>query len=212
MPKVAISPLSRYPALCATCGFFRESCVVLTTARLCNMLATIAGKSKPLQRPGFIVRSCTMTIDQCCLRTQSSIGAADERQSAFNQGTSGNISARLWWHHAVMPSATPYESATSPTIAGDADRSEVAQLLRLLAPSSEWRFHLDIMKHAQWHPPQLTPPIPRCWRSRERRFRPSWPSVAPTIALPITQDLEVRECREHALKALELLLGSPTTA
>lgn len=65
--------------------------------------------------------------------------------SGLNQGTSGNVSARCGDRMLITPSATPYDAMRSEMIAampldgaGDWDGP--------LKPSSEWRFHLDILR------------------------------------------------------------------
>jgi L-fuculose-phosphate aldolase len=91
-------------------------------------------------------------IDAC--RTMTANG--------LNQGTSGNVSVRTGEAMLITPSATPYDTMTPEMIAemqlqGDGSWSGP------LKPSSEWRFHLDILKerpeigavvHA--HPPFCT--------------------------------------------------------
>ena len=63
--------------------------------------------------------------------------------SGLNQGTSGNISVRLGDQFLITPSAMPYEELEPEDILlmefdGSHDPDKV--------PSSEWRFHLDILK------------------------------------------------------------------
>lgn len=63
--------------------------------------------------------------------------------SGLNQGTSGNISVRLGDQFLITPSAMPYEDLEPEDILlmefdGSHDPDKV--------PSSEWRFHLDILK------------------------------------------------------------------
>jgi L-fuculose-phosphate aldolase len=64
----------------------------------------------------------------------------------LNQGTSGNISIRQGSAMLITPSATPYETMQPEQIAampldGNGDWSGP------LPPSTEWRFHRDIMRH-----------------------------------------------------------------
>lgn len=66
--------------------------------------------------------------------------------SGLNQGTSGNISVRCGERMLITPSGTPYEALTPERIAAmplDGDGSTWEGPLK---PSSEWRFHLDILK------------------------------------------------------------------
>jgi L-fuculose-phosphate aldolase len=82
--------------------------------------------------------------------------------AGVNQGTSGNIGARFGDRLIVTPSATPYAEMTPDSLAstpldGDPDWAGP------LPPSTEWRFHRDILRarpeigavvHA--HPPYCT--------------------------------------------------------
>jgi L-fuculose-phosphate aldolase len=66
--------------------------------------------------------------------------------SGLNQGTSGNISARYRDVMLITPSATPYESMESEMIATMPLAGEYGGWEGPLKPSTEWRFHYDIMK------------------------------------------------------------------
>jgi L-fuculose-phosphate aldolase len=66
--------------------------------------------------------------------------------SGLNQGTSGNISARFGKRMLITPSATPYEDITVDMIASMPLKGEYGSWDGPLKPSTEWRFHLDIMK------------------------------------------------------------------
>ncbi|MEO1541984.1 MAG: class II aldolase/adducin family protein [Pseudomonadota bacterium] len=64
--------------------------------------------------------------------------------SGLNHGTSGNISARHGDRLLITPSATPYEAMEPEMIASmplDGDGAWEGPL----KPSTEWRFHFDIM-------------------------------------------------------------------
>ena len=106
---------------------------------------------------------------------QQIIAACHEMNaSGLNQGTSGNISLRHGTAMLITPSATPYATMTPEMIASmplDGGGSWSGPL----KPSTEWRFHLDILRsrpeagavvHA--HPPFCTTlavarrPIPAC--------------------------------------------------
>jgi len=66
--------------------------------------------------------------------------------SGLNQGTSGNISVRRGDAMLITPSGVPYDEMTPDMIAlmplGREDGSHQGPL----KPSSEWRFHLDILR------------------------------------------------------------------
>lgn len=67
-------------------------------------------------------------------------------QSGFNQGTSGNISARWGDRMLITPSATPYERLTPEMIAAMPLADEEGAWEGPLKPSTEWRFHRDILR------------------------------------------------------------------
>lgn len=66
--------------------------------------------------------------------------------SGLNQGTSGNISARFQDTMLITPSATPYNLMKPEMIASMPIDGEYGTWRGPLKPSTEWRFHLDIMK------------------------------------------------------------------
>jgi L-fuculose-phosphate aldolase len=64
----------------------------------------------------------------------------------LNQGTSGNISVRMGDQMLITPSATAYETMTSEMIAAMSLDGVRGQWNGPLKPSTEWPFHLDIMR------------------------------------------------------------------
>jgi L-fuculose-phosphate aldolase len=66
--------------------------------------------------------------------------------SGLNQGTSGNISARYQDRILITPSATPYDGMRPEMIASMQLDGEYGAWTGPLQPSTEWRFHLDIMR------------------------------------------------------------------
>jgi L-fuculose-phosphate aldolase len=66
--------------------------------------------------------------------------------SGINQGTSGNISVRHGDVMLVTPSATPYDAMTPEMIAAMPLEGEYGAWTGPLKPSTEWRFHLDILR------------------------------------------------------------------
>ena len=66
--------------------------------------------------------------------------------SGLNQGTSGNISARYQGRMLITPSATPYDEMRPEMIASMPLDGEYGAWIGPLQPSTEWRFHLDIMR------------------------------------------------------------------
>lgn len=84
-----------------------------------------------------------MTADE--LATRQAIIDACRRMNALgiNQGTSGNISVRFGDGLLLTPTSVPYDAMTPDQIVFMAmDGSHAAEQ----KPSSEWRFHLDILK------------------------------------------------------------------
>ncbi len=66
--------------------------------------------------------------------------------SGLNQGTSGNISARCDDRMLITPTAIPYDIMTGAMIASMPIDGEYGAWEGRHRPSTEWRFHLDIMK------------------------------------------------------------------
>lgn len=68
----------------------------------------------------------------------------------INQGTSGNISARFGGTMLITPSATPYEAMQPADLAAMPIRApedtEYGRWTGPKPPSTEWRFHLDILR------------------------------------------------------------------
>lgn len=66
--------------------------------------------------------------------------------NGLNQGTSGNISARWKDRMLITPSATPYDEIEPDMIASMPLEGEYGSWDGPLKPSTEWRFHLDILR------------------------------------------------------------------
>ena len=66
--------------------------------------------------------------------------------SGLNQGNSGNISVRLGDRMLITPTSIPYVELTPEMIASMPIDGEYGAYDGPKKPSSEWRFHLDIMK------------------------------------------------------------------
>ncbi|SMX42049.1 class II aldolase/adducin family protein [Maliponia aquimaris] len=76
-------------------------------------------------------------IDQCLFMNACGL----------NQGTSGNISARYHDRMLITPSATPYDKLTPEMIASMPFDADYGTWDGPLKPSTEWRFHFDILKN-----------------------------------------------------------------
>ncbi len=66
--------------------------------------------------------------------------------SGLNQGSAGNISARLGETMLMTPSAVPYDVMRPEMIAAMPLAGEYGAWSGPLKPSTEWRFHLDILR------------------------------------------------------------------
>jgi L-fuculose-phosphate aldolase len=67
--------------------------------------------------------------------------------SGLNHGTAGNVSARAAdGCMLITPSATPYDALTPGMIAAMPINGDYGAWDGPLKPSTEWRFHLDIMR------------------------------------------------------------------
>ena len=66
--------------------------------------------------------------------------------SGLNQGTSGNISMRYKDVMLITPSATPYDDMEPDMIATMPLQGEYGDWTGPLKPSTEWSFHLDILR------------------------------------------------------------------
>ena len=66
--------------------------------------------------------------------------------SGLNQGTSGNISARCGNNMLITPSGRPYATMKADDLAVMPVDGEYGAWSGPFKPSSEWQFHLDIMK------------------------------------------------------------------
>src|SRR6202020_991480 len=87
-----------------------------------------------------------MIRDERALRANIVAKARWMNAAGLNQGTSGNISARYKDVLLITPSATPYDSMTPESIAAMPLAGEYGAWSGPMKPSTEWRFHLDIMR------------------------------------------------------------------
>lgn len=64
----------------------------------------------------------------------------------LNQGTSGNISVRAGGTMLITPTAIPYETMQPSMLAAMPIEGKYGSWEGPIKPSTEWRFHLDILK------------------------------------------------------------------
>ena len=87
-----------------------------------------------------------MTNEETAIRENIIAKARAMNATGLNQGTSGNISARYKDTMLITPSATPYDDMIPDLIAAMPLGGEYGAWSGPLKPSTEWRFHLDIMQ------------------------------------------------------------------
>jgi L-fuculose-phosphate aldolase len=87
-----------------------------------------------------------MTEDERALRQAIIDKCRWMNAAGLNQGTAGNISARFGDRMLITPSATPYDRCEPEMIAAMPIEGEYGAWEGPLKPSTEWRFHLDIMR------------------------------------------------------------------
>ncbi len=82
------------------------------------------------------------------LELRTAIIAACRHMNAIglNQGTSGNISVRLGDRMLITPSGVPYGEMAAEDLAAMPIEGDYGSWDGPLAPSTEWRFHLDITR------------------------------------------------------------------
>ena len=82
------------------------------------------------------------------LELRTAIIAACRHMNAIglNQGTSGNISARFGDRMLITPSGVPYHAMAAEDLAAMPIEGAYGSWDGPLAPSTEWRFHLDITR------------------------------------------------------------------
>jgi L-fuculose-phosphate aldolase len=87
-----------------------------------------------------------MAVEDLDLRRGIIEAARRMNAIGLNQGTSGNISARARDRMLITPTGVPYDDLEPEDICALPLEGEYGAYEGRLAPSSEWRFHLDITK------------------------------------------------------------------
>lgn len=80
------------------------------------------------------------------LRQEIVASARAMNAMGLNQGTSGNISVRMGDAMLITPSATPYDTMQPDQVAAMPITDQRGAWAGPLKPSTEWRFHLDILR------------------------------------------------------------------
>jgi len=127
----------------------------------------------------------------------------------INQGTSGNISLRFGDAMLITPTALPYHKMNPADLCRMPIDGEYGSFEGPLMPSSEWRFHLDIMRAR----PEVGA-IDHCHSTYATALaicHHEIPAVhymiaaagGPTVRVAEYATYGTKELSEHALKALE---------
>lgn len=90
-----------------------------------------------------------MSDDELSLRKEIIAQCRWMNANGLNQGTSGNISVRFRDRMLITPSAVAYEALEPDMIASMPLDGERGHWDGPLKPSTEWRFHLDILRARQ---------------------------------------------------------------
>ena len=85
-------------------------------------------------------------MDEASLRREVVRAAQRMNELGINQGTSGNISVRFGDCMLITPSAKPYEEMQPEDLASMPLEGERGAWSGPLPPSTEWRFHLGILR------------------------------------------------------------------
>jgi L-fuculose-phosphate aldolase len=101
-----------------------------------------------------------MSIKEKNLRAAIVAQSAAMERAGLNVGVSGDISARLGGTMLITPTTAPYDLMRPEMIAAMPINGEYGSWSGPLTPSTEWRFHLDILRArpdvgaiAHFHPP-----------------------------------------------------------
>ncbi len=127
----------------------------------------------------------------------------------INQGTSGNISARFGDVMLITPSGVPYEEMAPKDIAAMPLDGAYGSWKGALEPSSEWRFHLDIMRSrpdvgsvVHTHSTYATA-LAICGKEIPAIHYMIAAAGGPTIRVAPYATYGTKELSDHALQALE---------
>jgi len=138
-------------------------------------------------------------VNSC--RTMNALG--------INQGTSGNISARHGTMMLITPSGVPYDEMKPGDIARMPIDGEYGSWTGPMQPSSEWRFHLDIMRArpevgaiVHTHSTYATT-LAICGREIPAVHYMIAAAGGPTIRVAPYATYGTKELSENALRALE---------
>jgi L-fuculose-phosphate aldolase len=150
-----------------------------------------------------------MTKEELELRKRIIAACRAMNSLGINQGTSGNISARYRDVMLITPTGVPYEDLKPGDIATMPLTGEYGSWKGPLSPSSEWRFHLDIMRSrpevgsvVHTHSTYATT-LAICGKEIPAIHYMVAAAGGPNVRVAPYATYGTKELSEHALKALE---------
>jgi len=96
--------------------------------------------------PHITTRQAEPPLSEKTLREALIAAARAMAPLGINQGAAGNISLRAGHKMLITPSAIPYDNITPDMIAAMPIETDYGTWQGPKRPSSEWRFHLDILR------------------------------------------------------------------
>lgn len=91
-------------------------------------------------------KSAAISAKELAARRDIIAACREMNALGINQGTSGNISMRFGNHMLITPTAMPYEKMKPADLCRMPIEGEYGSSDGSLMPSTEWRFHLDILR------------------------------------------------------------------
>jgi L-fuculose-phosphate aldolase len=150
-----------------------------------------------------------MNIDEFTLRRRIIEACLTMNARGFNQGKSGNVSARFGESILITPTSLPYEQLKPEDLTQMPINGEYGSWTGPHAPSTEWRFHLDIARSrpdvgAIVHTHSLyATTLGICGREIPAIHYMIATCGGPTVRLAPYATFGTKELSDHALKALE---------
>ncbi|MGA2493161.1 MAG: class II aldolase/adducin family protein [Roseiarcus sp.] len=150
-----------------------------------------------------------MNADEFALRRAIIEACLTMNARGFNQGKSGNVSARFGENILITPTSLPYEQMQPEDLAQMPIKGEYGSWSGPYAPSTEWRFHLDIVRArpdvgAVVHTHSLyATALGICGREIPAIHYMIATCGGPTVRLAPYATFGTKELSDHALKALE---------
>ncbi|HEY1721815.1 MAG TPA: class II aldolase/adducin family protein [Magnetospirillaceae bacterium] len=154
-------------------------------------------------------RSASISAKELAARRAIIAACKEMNALGINQGTSGNISLRFGKVMLITPTAMPYEKMKPSDLCRMPIDGDYGSFEGALMPSTEWRFHLDILKArpevgavVHCHSNYATA-LAICHKPIPAVHYMIAGAGGPTINVAEYATYGTKELSEHALKALE---------